>query len=492
MNSVKRCVFLSVLIVAILSTAAIFAAETRGSGSAGNGPGLVAKVERGITALSLAEGAPFHSTANQVTQNRLISVPGRGRQVALWNEVDSAGGVTPFYAIEHGGEWGRAIRTSYLLKIRHGEFDPSVAMPGVEDSIESKAGSNLYIVQFETQPLDEYRKTIQGLGGQVQSFLASNSHIVKMDQETRSQVSALSFVRWVGPFHPAYRLERFLLDNRGELSKVFPAQRYNILVFESGESGKPAVARKIEAIGGHVDSANSGKYLMDATLTSEQLFQVIEWDEVQYVDRWSPLEKDMDIVREMQGANYIETVAGYTGTGVRAEIFDAGFNLAHPDFASRPLIEHGGAVGNDSHGTATAGINFGDGTGDPQARGLMPDGQGIVADYNNVGLTGTNRYTHTGELKEAPYFAVFQTSSVGSARTFDYTTISAEHDTLLFDWDVLHCQSQSNAGNQDSRPQAWSKNIVSGGAFNHFNTIDKSDDCWSCGSGSIGPAVILL
>jgi hypothetical protein len=151
------------------------------------------------------------------------------------------------------------------------------------------------------------------------------------------------------------------------------------------------------------------------------------------------------------------------------------------------LVIHGPYVGSDSHGTACIGICFGDGTGNADARGLLPDGQGIVADYSVIGLTGQSRYDHSGELLEEPYQAVFQTASVGSDRTTQYSTISADTDAALFDFDIVHCQSQSNAGDQMSRPQAWAKNIISGGAAYHYDTLDKSDDCW-CNGASIGPA----
>jgi hypothetical protein len=450
--------------------------------------GLLALREAGQTQLSVADEAPFHSTANRVVDERLIELPGSGTRLALWDEIDTLGATTPWYSIgSAGGPMNEGKSTSYQLKVLHGEFDPLVRVPQVEEALAASTDTNLYLVQYVTQSLEEYGQTIEQLGGSVVGFMAHHANVVRMSPQVRSEVDALSFVRWTGPFHPAYRIESFLRDLRQLNTESFPTQRYNILVYDAGAAGKPVVAAKIEKMGGVVESADSGKFLLDATLTAEQLFQVIRFDEVEYVDRWSPLETDMDIVREIAGANYLETVAGYTGVGVRAEIFDSGFNVNHPDFASRPLLQHGGTVGNASHGTATCGINFGDGTGDARARGLMPDGQGIVADYNNIGLTGGTRYTHTGELKDSPYFAVFQTSSVGSARTAEYTTISADHDTLLFDWDVLHCQSQSNSGTTQSRPQAWAKNIVSGGAFNHQDTLTRADDAWA-GTASIGPA----
>ncbi len=440
------------------------------------------------TALSLAGSEPFHRTSGQVAGLRLIVVPGTGTRLALWTETDAAGQIAPHYAIGRAGEEiGRAVRTSYTLKLRHGDFDPSGAVPEVDGLFSAGEGENLYIVQFETQALEEYRGAIRFMGGETLGFMPGHAAIVRVRPGNLERVRQLPFVRWAGPYHPAYRLEEYLRDNHSNAAELFPLQRYSILVFEEGEAGLDGVIRSLAALGGVVRPAPAGKYLANATLTPAQLFQVVRWDEVQFIDRWSPLEKDMDIVREIGGGNYVESVAGYTGAGVRGEMFDTGFNLNHPDFQVNPLIEHGGAVGNDSHCTACAGINYGTGAGDDQARGKMPDCQGVVADYGNIGLTGSTRYTHTGELREAPYNVVFQTASVGSARTFDYTTISADHDTLLFDWDVLHCQSQSNSGNQDSRPQAWAKNVLSGGAFNHYNTLTRSDDCW-CGTASIGPA----
>ncbi|MGB0954326.1 MAG: S8 family serine peptidase, partial [Planctomycetota bacterium] len=60
-------------------------------------------------------------------------------------------------------------------------------------------------------------------------------------------------------------------------------------------------------------------------------------------------------------------------------------------------------------------------------------------------------------------------------------------DDLIFLNDISILQSQSNAGNQDSRPQAWAKNVISVGGVRHGNNAADSDDSWSFG-GSIGPA----
>lgn len=424
---------------------------------------------------------------NQLNDNGsyVIEIPDSSILLSFWDEISEYGDSISYYSISIDGEVVRTVQPNYELGFRYERFDPLEHVPFVDSRLSVDSSSNLYIVQFLTQPLEIYQEAITNLGGIVRHYIDQFAYLVEMDQTVKNAVEQLPYVRWIGHYQPAYRLEEYMIENLDSADTAYPLQRYNIQVLD--ELQKEIVANRISSSGWNLDCADQGKFLLVATLTPDQLFEVAGWDEVNFIDIWSDYETDMDIAREIGGANYIEPIAGFTGAGVRGESFDTGFNLNHVDFASRPLIVHGGSVSSDSHGTACIGICFGDGTGNPLARGLLPDGQGIVAAYTNVGLEGPSRYAHTGELIEAPYYAVFQTASVGSARTTQYTTISADTDSALFDFDIVHCQSQSNAGNQMSRPQAWAKNIISGGGIYHYDTLTKSDDMWSYGA-SIGPA----
>jgi len=425
--------------------------------------------------------------STSIINEKTIAVPQSTILLTLWDEKLENGELLPFYSIslDGGKTIARTVQPSYELGLRYAHFDPLISTPDTPSIISAGDDVNLYIVQFVTQPLEEFKNAITSLGGHVRQYIAQYAYLVEMTDPIRLQVESLPYVRWVGPYHPAYRLEEFMLENLDKANQMYPSQHYNIQVHTIEQ--KQIVVNKITAIGGIVEKADAGKYLVEATLNPEELFKVVRWDEINFIDRWSPLEPDMNNAREIGGANYIATVAGYEGEGVRGEVFDTGFNLDHVDFEHDPLIIHGTEGGEDSHGSSTSGICFGDGTGNPQARGMLPKGQGIVAWYSYVGLTGPSRYTHTAELLQEPYWAVFQTASVGSDRTTQYTTISADTDITLFDFDIVHCQSQSNAGDQMSRPQAWAKNIISGGGIYHYDTLTKTDDMWNYGA-SIGPA----
>ncbi len=444
----------------------------------------------GLAASALAAEAPrtiddVHALARrgEAANVRTIEVPGTSTVLATWDAL-SGSALVPHFGISLDGQsLVRIAEPVYEIGLRYARFDPLVNVPAVDAGLAARDGNQLFLVQFVTQPLPVFDRQIAERGGVVRHYVANYAYLVEADSKEIAEIASLPYVRWIGPYHAAYRLEEFLIENL-DRAELLPSLTYNIMVL--AEEQKAAVAARIESTGGRVRRADAGKLLVEAVLTPSELRAVSGWNEVLFIDRWGPYEADMDIARQIGGANFIESVAGYAGQGVRAEVFDAGFNLGHLDFQSRPLITHG-TVNTDSHGASTSGISFGDGTGNPAGRGMMPASQGIVADYDFFGLSGTNRYQGALQLLAPPYEAVYQTSSVGSPRTRTYDTISAEQDQMLFDVDIIFCQSQSNAGNQDSRPQAWAKNAVSGGGVYHRNTLTKADDCW-CNGASIGPA----
>lgn len=388
------------------------------------------------------------------------------------------------------------------IKLRFATFDPILdGEPQVPGRLRASQDSDAYIVQFVGPPTDEMRARLTELGARVFLYLPDHAHIVRMTEDTRTVADMLPFVRWIGQYHPAYKLEEELVekfrDPEGpDEPEIFSAEstpgaaRYSIMTLARGEDQK-AVAARVERMEGRVDATTEQGFRLEATLTDDQLLEVARMGEALFIDRWMPPEDDMDIVRMISGADFLETVAGYSGQGVRGEVMDSKLLTSHEAFQVTPPIIHAGNdlptqnCGGDGHGTCAYGVVFGDGTGNAQARGLLPDAQGIFTARSYV----ADRYAHTAQLVDpaGALRAVFQTNSWGGGLTTQYTTVSAEMDDILFLNDIVITQSQSNAGSQMSRPQAWAKNIVSVGGIRHLNTLDISDDNWGFGA-STGPA----
>lgn len=384
-----------------------------------------------------------------------------------------------------GTNFSREYPQRHEIKLRGLVFDP-LADPPKEmkglDSTQSSSGVKLYLVQCLTRALPGYQKAIAAAGGEICGSLPHNTLIVAMRGDVSRSVQAMNFVRWVGIYPTSFKLEPEALEN---VSRTTSASKTRYSIWLAKKTKKKEVAAYITSIGGEMVFKGKSRR-MEANLDSSQLQLTAAHSGVLYIDRWTPYEDDMNIVRDIGGGNYLETVQGYTGQGVRAEVCDGGLRTTHDDFQANPPIIHGGNSSSTYHGTPVTGIVFGSGAANADARGMIPDAeQPYFACYNCF----TDRYAHTQELTNpsGSYRAVFQTNSWGSSRTYTYTTISAEMDEIIFDLDILITQSQSNMGSQSSRPQAWAKNIVSVGALNHYNTASRSDDCW-CSTASIGPA----
>ncbi len=392
----------------------------------------------------------------------LVSIPGSDVTLAVWQSQHA-------FAFKRGTDrFSPAKRARYELMFRGGEsHDPLMRINAGEAS--------LYLVQFYGVALPEMLAVLLKAGGEAVAPFPLHAYIMQLPPAALQAARSARFVRAVEPFDARHRFE---LGGTG---------RYLVRPSSDRPEVRGALIAELNALGATVHLATANHYVIEATMTSAQVAAAAQLGEVLHIDPWSPPEPDMDKVRIFSGANFLEETLGFTGTGVRAEVMDTNVFDQHPDLQNRGILFHGAHAGDLSHGTPTTGILFGDGSANPAARGLLPTAQPIFASYDLFLHETGDRYAHTAELTKPPYEAVLQSNSWGSALTSEYTNLSAEMDTIVFDLDFLIFNSMSNSGDQRVRPQAWAKNVVSIGGINHFDTLDTADDRWDQ-SGSIGPA----
>jgi len=474
--------FLTLIVVSVAS-AAVAPAPRLATIEADGARQLWVEVERDGTTLR-----------RLIRETDAVLIPGdtgsdpTGRAVfATWTE---GGQPWSSYSRNAGQSWSGAKPLRTELRLVAGTVFPDSPMPLPASGLDLPEDGRLFVVQLKTVSLPEWRAGLEARGADVVASFAHHAHIVRADPSAMGAVSALDFVERAEPYHPSYRLEpelRSWIDggsgsNRSEDGPM----RVRVVTFEWGSSGKDRIASAARLLGATVEESWPEGHVIELWVDPQQLQVLAAHDDVMWIDRWTPRETDMDLVREDAGSNWVEDNFGYCGQGVRGEVLDEGIRGTHQDFDG--VIFHGG---NNvaSHGTATYGIVFGngdrDGDGNAQATGNMPcsEAQGIFADFNLLG----NRFTHTQALKQTPYFASFQSNSWGNTRTTSYTSVSQELDDIIWRLDIAITQSQSNAGTQSSRPQAWAKNVISVGGIRHYNNLNPADDSWS-GGASIGPA----
>src|SRR5690606_11295417 len=187
-------------------------------------------------------------------------------------------------------------------------------------------------------------------------------------QAQAERVRAAATVRWVGDYHPAFRVDPELIA-----ANVFQQAanvRYNIVVADKNVD-KPALGQKVLALGGTINDEHQGGLLYSVTLSGPQLLQVAGFDEVLWIDAWTPDEFEMDNARIQGSGNYVESQVGYTGAGINVHIYE-GVESSHPDFTGGVTPVNSGNTA-ASHGHCTAGIVFGNGSSNPAVRGMAPD-----------------------------------------------------------------------------------------------------------------------
>ncbi len=434
--------------------------------------------------VSRNDGTHVRTTNARVTDGRLIRLPGSSGMVAVWNET--TGRTTkPFFGVSlDGGEFQRVTEADVKIRLKYAEFDPLVAIPAVPTDLKATSASSMYIVQFVSQTLDEYRDAIRNVGGEVFNYLPSNAYICRLTAEGAASLRSQPFVRWVGSYEPAYRLDEQLRAAHST-GKLPSTARYIIQMLGDDSILKRQIAMQISSLGGIVESAPDEGTLLEATLTPTQLIGTTHIDGVMWVEAWGEPSHDMDNVRIVSGANYINGFGTFRGQGVNAHIIDGGVRATHQAFAGRLTVRSNS--GSTSHGTSTVGCVGGSGAANAAGTGMMPD-CGLVFSVYSTSWTTAQRLALTQATVDT-FQCVVESNSWGNPQTTEYTAVSSQMDEIIYKTGLVILNSQSNTSNQNSRPQAWAKNIVSIGGISHFNNSNLADDQWT--SASIGPAADL-
>lgn len=372
--------------------------------------------------------------------------------------------------------------TDDRLHLRTGVFDPLVAELGFDPLLAAPADSRLFCVQSRTAILPEYRSALVASGFEVVAYWPMNAYVVRGEPAAIERLRAEPWVRWTGAVALGHKLDPAL---HALVLATGPgrAAEYNVML--TAQTDRDRLVLQLQALSGVVQNRHDGSLYLIASLTPEQLLRALALDTVLWVDAASGIEFDMDNARNQGGGNYVETIAGLTGQGIRAEISE-GLDQTHPDWGVVPLVRFDTT---DQHGHCTAMIVGGNGAGNPAARGMIPSAQLIEASVGGWGTNSRFVVTQGSVDPSGPWRSMQQTASWGSARVLDYTSISADIDNILFTFDYVLTQSQSNSGTQMSRPQAWAKNVISVGGIRHQNTLTTADDAWT--TASIGPAADL-
>lgn len=414
-----------------------------------------------------------------------------------WLELDES----DYQTLVASGAGFQEEPASGQLQINRFRFDPRVdgEPPVGQRTAGAGEGAGFRLVQFRGPVKSEWLGELERSGLEPLQYYPGNAYLVWGEPQALARAESLSFVRWQGQVHPAYKPSQSL-DRRNGMIR-------NVDVMFYGEAFVDSTLAAIEKAGGRVLNhypAQPDRKFFNAIveLPSDAIAAVADIDNVLWMgfqDSQPIFDDEMSV--QIQAGNHPGGVPvvgyenhlvdlGFDGTGVTWAIIDSGIDYDHADLAGRivggysfpgacnPAGQPGSDCSGGGHGTHVAGIVAGDATlgltdtnGFLYGLGVAP-GAGLFA-MNSLsasawppsggwqehskravlgGAIGTNNSWTTGEGTNHGYQA--------SERTHDIMARDGNFDTAGVAEPFIQVFSAGNSGTSGLTAPKEAKNVI--------------------------------
>jgi hypothetical protein len=211
------------------------------------------------------------------------------------------------------------------LRLHAGTFDPLYDGVQLKSAISSSLSSvstdtRYYIVQCQGPILQQWRTEIESNGAVVLSYIPDFAYLVRVkDSSMAKSLCKLSFVRWVGPYLPAYKIADELLDTNGEVDVS--------ILLHPGENDAGSMAIVKDSLE-KVEKGGS-REIIHATIGRDALLQLAQRDEVSQIQIHRTVHKLNNVARGIMDVNTAWQDVGLYGANQIVGICDTGLDTGN-------------------------------------------------------------------------------------------------------------------------------------------------------------------
>jgi serine protease AprX len=263
----------------------------------------------------------------------------------------------------------------------------------------------------------------------------------------------------------ARRIDDLLRDARQDI-----ARRIALAIAPEQE----AMARKIEALGGHVTHRVSVWNALGVVLPAGRVQELAADPRIASISLNNPGHPELDVSAPSIGAPTFWS-NGYTAVTWDAAVLDTGCHQAHPAFAGKRFISNMGTTDTGTHGTAMTGIIASTHTVN---RGIAWGCDTLVislAGNDATSMTGMAFIASTGEPEACNY-----SFGNGTASTNDYANIDRFFDGVINTFAYMVSKSTGNGGFGSGAPTithpAPAYNLMAVANINDQGDINRLND----------------
>ncbi|MBM3323372.1 hypothetical protein FJY69_07845, partial [candidate division WOR-3 bacterium] len=361
-------------------------------------------------------------------------------------------------------------------------FDPLVELPELPPNlaVEGYDGEHgYYVVQFPGPVRSEWKAAAERAGAELLWYLPNYAFIARIANDRAAAVSALSEVRWLGLYQPAFKLLRGLDKASG---------RHTLIVVFFKAEDEYQMLDQLAALGADniTPEFNKWNHSVKLDVDAARIADIAQLPGVYWIETWGEITPDNADCQwvDMHGYSASDTTRtiwakGVTGSSVYVGLTDQQLWHGHdlfrdpsnntPSPTHRKVIHYFGTQGAASHGTHTSGTLCGNDApvgGTSLHDGLAKDAR-LYFQYYSSFPTGWDMNT---------WFAGPESGAAG-LRAFNHSMSLSRKDTYniyvfsdmtadQFVWNhrqFLHCNSMGNLTTNQMGHPVIAKNIISTG-----------------------------
>ncbi|MEI2607584.1 MAG: S8 family serine peptidase [Candidatus Promineifilaceae bacterium] len=305
--------------------------------------------------------------------------------------------------LEASGVAYTPFATAGQVRVTRYTFDPLVeGEPALPNHLRASGnGDGFRLVQFAGPTVDSWLDTLRSSGVKVLQYYPHNTYLVWGTASQLAATEALSFVRWQGAFHPAYKINSDLDNRSGRINNV------DIMFYNDGNI--QGTLNSLTAMGINIlqyfpSQPDKAFYDVIVEMDARAIDAVAQLSTVLWLGYMSPEPVlDDEMSSQIQAGNYTAGVPftgyqaqlndlGVDGTGVIWAVVDTGVDYNHPDlnthivggysFPGACNTNPGEDCSGGGHGTHVAGIIGGDAAAGFTDAGGFFYGLGVAPEYS--------------------------------------------------------------------------------------------------------------
>jgi hypothetical protein len=377
-------------------------------------------------------------------------------------------------------------------------FDPLADRPSIAADLASRENeAGYHIVQLKGPMTPERQTWLKGIGARVDGYVPTDGYLMRLQPGQLAALRDWDAVRWIGPFHPAYKLSpeigsREFSESMRALDATFGVRRLVVTLFPGAEAGP--VARRAAALGATVlqTGLTGATSILTLRIGDGATRRLAREQAVAFIEEAPEITFRNDVTSWViqSNQNGVRSVwsRGLRGEGQVGALIDGALDMNHYQFRDpngnpigpnhRKVQAYFGSSGADSHGTHCAGTiagNMEPMNGQTTNNGMAPQARLV---FTNLGAVGSNMYNRLVEQYNAG--ARVSSNSWGNDGTTSYDNLARALD--VFSWDYEDAVVAFAVSNQATlRNPENAKSVLAVGATRQAPSQDQ------IGSGGRGP-----